>query len=187
MRVMVGAALTVALTIGSVAVLVVDPGRAAVASPNEALVFVSNGCNGCHKFGDVPGNAQIGPDLTNVEAVAGNRVPGLSTEEYIRQSVTEPQAYIVPGFGPQMPTLPLTPNEVEELISLLGGADKSGRLSTGSSRDRHGGTSPRGGSEGRHTKAQMAPWLFAGGSRGDRTHNLRVKGPRRLISACIFG
>ncbi|HEX9762151.1 MAG TPA: hypothetical protein VGA97_03530, partial [Acidimicrobiia bacterium] len=68
---------------------------------------------------ETPSNAQIGPDLTRVEAVAGSRVDGLSAEEYIRQSLREPQAFVVSGFGPQMPTLSLSDAEVEALVELL--------------------------------------------------------------------
>jgi cytochrome c2 len=118
-RVVIGAVLTVALTLVWVVLLVSDDGESPVDSPSGQMVFLSNGCNGCHTLNETPGNVQIGPDLTHVDALAGSRVDGLSAEEYISQSLREPQAFVVSGFGPQMPTLSLSDAEVEALVELL--------------------------------------------------------------------
>ena len=115
----IGAVLTVALTLVWVVLLVSDDGENPVDSTSGQMVFLSNGCNACHTLNETPGNVQIGPDLTHVDALAGSRVDGLSAEEYIRQSLREPQAFVVSGFGPQMPTLSLSDAEVEALVELL--------------------------------------------------------------------
>lgn len=47
--------------------------------------------------------ATRGPDLSGVATLAETRVEGLSAEEYIRQSILEPNAYIVDDFEPIMP------------------------------------------------------------------------------------
>jgi hypothetical protein len=115
---MAGTVITTVLALASVAALF--PGEAGQGSSSSApTVFLSNGCHGCHVLDDLSGNARIGPDLTHVDRVAASRVEGLGAEEYIRQSLREPQAFVVPGYGSEMPTLDLTEEEVEELIELL--------------------------------------------------------------------
>ncbi len=44
---------------------------------------------------------------------------GLSAEEYVRQSVLDPQAYIVDGYGGQMPVLPVNTAELDALVEFL--------------------------------------------------------------------
>jgi cytochrome c1 len=123
---MVGTVLTAVLALASVALLLVGggPPLPRQAGSSDAVstghtVFLANGCHRCHVLDDLPGNAQIGPDLTPVDRLAAFRVEGLSAEEYVRQSLREPQAFMVPGYGPEMPTLELTEEEVEDLIELL--------------------------------------------------------------------
>ena len=61
----------------------------------------------------------VGPDLTDLADRAGDRVEGLSAEEYVRQSVLDPQAYIVIGYGEQMPVLPIDTAELDALVAFL--------------------------------------------------------------------
>jgi mono/diheme cytochrome c family protein len=76
-------------------------------------------CVGCHVIGGVGG--ATGPPQTQMGAVAETRVPGESAEEYIRQSILQPQAYLVPGFAPVMPSYQgiLTDEEVNAIVSYL--------------------------------------------------------------------
>lgn len=63
---------------------------------DDATELILNaGCGACHKIGSIGEAHKVGPELTNIAAVAGERVPGLSAAEYIRQSIVEPNAYIV--------------------------------------------------------------------------------------------
>lgn len=122
-RVAIGAVITAALTLASMA-LFADQSKLAVVSDSDGYgVFLSKGCNGCHSLDELPGNMAIGPDLSDIADRAGQQVPGLSAEEYVRQSLTDPQSFIVPGFGEHMPTLPLTAHEVDQLVELLLGLD----------------------------------------------------------------
>ena len=54
---------------------------------------------------------------------AGSRVPGLRAEDYLRQSIVEPSAFVVDGFEDgKMPAdweEMLTPEEVEALVAYL--------------------------------------------------------------------
>jgi cytochrome c oxidase subunit 2 len=88
-------------------------------SADGQTVFLTAGCTGCHTISGISETGVIGPNLTDLSARAGDRVDGLSAEDYVRQSVLEPQAYIVEGFPDFMPTLPLDVAEVDALVDFL--------------------------------------------------------------------
>ena len=80
------------------------------AERGEAVFFDSaSTCILCHAIAGQGGTR--GPDLSGVASRAGARVAGLSAEEYIRQSILDPRAYLVDGFDPIMP---------ENVINVLG-------------------------------------------------------------------
>ena len=60
-------------------------------------------CFTCHTIGKT--GALRFPDLAGVDVRAKSRVAGLSDVEYFAQSMYEPNAFIVPGFNPGMPTI----------------------------------------------------------------------------------
>ena len=62
------------------------------ASPGQNLFVGTAACASCHT---IQGVAQgvLGPELSKVASVAGSRIPGYSAEEYIRESILEPDAY----------------------------------------------------------------------------------------------
>jgi cytochrome c oxidase subunit II len=109
-RALLGLTLTLALATVSVLVYATEDRAGAVALEGETL-FQAKGCVGCHQRGDL-GQLQIGPNLSGL----GER----ATEEYVRQSITDPQAYLVDGYsGVEMPTLSLTEAEVDALVEFL--------------------------------------------------------------------
>ena len=65
---------------------------AAASSPGQALFVGAGACSSCHT---VTGVAQgvLGPPLDGIGSVAGNRIAGYSAEDYIRESILEPDAY----------------------------------------------------------------------------------------------
>jgi hypothetical protein len=78
------------------------PPPTAALSPAEqgALSFVSRECDNCHTLdGTVALGYNQGPSLQGIGAIAKDRVPGLSVEEYLRQSIIDPNAYITEGFS----------------------------------------------------------------------------------------
>ncbi|MDX1614727.1 MAG: cytochrome c [Candidatus Promineifilaceae bacterium] len=63
-------------------------------------LFQAN-CTSCHSLkADV---RVIGPSLAGVSERAATRTAGLSAEAYIRQSIVDPDAYVVDGFNDLMP------------------------------------------------------------------------------------
>ena len=60
-------------------------------------------CMTCHTIGR--SGALRFPDLDGVASRAATRVPGLTDVEYFAQSLYTPDAFIVPGFNPGMPTI----------------------------------------------------------------------------------
>jgi hypothetical protein len=107
---------------------------AAVARPDgggdaEALdgasLFRVKGCATCHLGPDTSPIVDVGPPLVAVSSWAGDRVAGLSAEEYVEQSLRDPSAFISPAFRPiggpneGMPTLLLSEDEIDALVEYL--------------------------------------------------------------------
>ena len=53
-------------------------------------------CSSCHSLGQSA--FSLGPKMTGISQRAGQRVPGLSAEDYIRQSILDPSAFVVSGY-----------------------------------------------------------------------------------------
>jgi mono/diheme cytochrome c family protein len=67
------------------------------------IVFNQLGCPACHTIEGVS-TGPIGPELTHVATNAATRVEGMTAEEYIRESILDPAAFI----SPDCPTGPCT-------------------------------------------------------------------------------
>lgn len=84
-------------------------------------IFTAAGCAGCHTFGPAGSNATIGPSLDDLQNAAGNREPGKSAEQYLRESLTDPGAFLVQGYGNAMPSFDgrLTDEQIQALVDYL--------------------------------------------------------------------
>ena len=91
-------------------------------------IILDAGCSACHTIGELGEGHKVGPDLSNIGAVASNRVAGLSAEAYLHQSILDPHAFIVPECpgGPCLPNVMpndyanrLTPAQVDALVTFL--------------------------------------------------------------------
>jgi mono/diheme cytochrome c family protein len=60
-------------------------------------VFAANGCASCHTFKPANATGTIGPNLDHVAADAQKANRG-SVQQYVQESIVDPNAYIVPGF-----------------------------------------------------------------------------------------
>jgi len=58
----------------------------------------SPGCVTCHSMEE--GVTLVGPSHAGVGSRAGTLVAGMSAEEYLKESIVEPNAHIVDGFSP---------------------------------------------------------------------------------------
>lgn len=65
---------------------------AAGSHPGQALFVGAGGCSACHT---IDGVAQgiLGPPLNGIGSAAANRIAGYSAEDYIRESILEPDVY----------------------------------------------------------------------------------------------
>jgi cytochrome c oxidase subunit 2 len=76
-----------------------EQGRRVEAPPGEAgaAVFENNGCGSCHTFGPAGSQAEVGPGLDNLDELAAKA--GVPLEEFIRESIVDPNEYVEPGFS----------------------------------------------------------------------------------------
>ncbi|MFQ5825951.1 MAG: c-type cytochrome [Dehalococcoidia bacterium] len=99
-------------------------GEAAGGTPEErGKALFQNpaaGCNRCHTIAGRGGTR--GPDLTEVGNRAGTRKPGMSADEYLWESITNPKAFVVPDYSPLMRTdfaKRLSKTQINDLIAYL--------------------------------------------------------------------
>ncbi len=86
-------------------------------------VFIEKGCAACHTIEGLAGAVgTVGPELSHIATVAGQRISSLTAEEYIKQSVIDPGAFVVEGYGGLMPSAIrdiMIDKEFEALIDYL--------------------------------------------------------------------
>ncbi|MBZ0280417.1 MAG: c-type cytochrome [Anaerolineae bacterium] len=79
-------------------------------------------CLTCHRVIRGQVGFSIGPNLAGIGERAGTQVAGLSAEEYVRQSILEPERYIVSGYRDIMYpdySAHLTEQNIQDLIAYL--------------------------------------------------------------------
>ncbi|MCB1000521.1 MAG: cytochrome b N-terminal domain-containing protein [Acidimicrobiales bacterium] len=93
----------------------VAEGRAVFEDPRRG------GCGVCHST--EIGQDRVGPSLGGVADRAGTRIAGMTAEEYLHESILDPDAYVVDGFraGQMLPLYGerLSPDEVDALVLYL--------------------------------------------------------------------
>jgi cytochrome c2 len=55
-------------------------------------------CSTCHQFSESSYSLGIAPSLIGVSERAGQRIQGVSAEDYLRDSILDPQSFVVTGF-----------------------------------------------------------------------------------------
>jgi len=80
-------------------------------------VFDDN-CGRCHSVRST--QASYGPSLGNIGSRAGSRIPGLSAEEYLFESVVRPDAYRHEGASGEMPRKLYQHLGREDVINVVG-------------------------------------------------------------------
>ena len=84
-------------------------------------VFGSHRCVSCHTLQDIPtARGTVGPDLSHVGGVAAQRKPGVPAEDYLRESIVDPDAFTAPGYPRGvMPRIALDQQQVDDLVAFL--------------------------------------------------------------------
>lgn len=99
------------------------------AAADMVPIFTKGTCMACHVIPNIPGAVGvIGPNLTEIGAVGATRIAGYTAEQYIRESIINPNAFI----APECPTGPclagvmlqnlaeiLTPEELDLVVAYL--------------------------------------------------------------------
>lgn len=89
-------------------------------SPAERgkALFASKACSGCHSL---DGSKLVGPSFKGLYGREGEHNEGTYTanDEYLKESILKPNAKIVKGYAPAMPAMPLSDDEVSDLIEYI--------------------------------------------------------------------
>jgi cytochrome c oxidase subunit 2 len=86
------------------------------ASAGKTL-FTSNGCNSCHTFKPAGATAKVGPDLDKLPDLA--RQANKPLDEFVRESIVDPSAYVQPGYPNVMPPFKLSEKDLDALVTFL--------------------------------------------------------------------
>jgi cytochrome c oxidase subunit 2 len=91
------------------------PKQEAANPANGKSVFTGNGCGSCHTLKEAAASGKVGPDLD--EALKDE------DEQFIKESITEPNAEIAdgfqPGIMPQSYGSQLTSQQLNDLVAFL--------------------------------------------------------------------
>ena len=87
----------------------------------EAGIDIPIACSDCHVWAERrPGD---GPAFIGIREIAASRIEGTSAEDYIRQSILDPAAFLPSGyFSTHMPKMYgeiLTEEEIEHIIAYI--------------------------------------------------------------------
>jgi cytochrome c oxidase subunit II len=88
--------------------------------PGQAgkTVFTANGCASCHTLKAAGATGAVGPDLDKLPAYA--KQAGKPLEDFIRESINDPNAYVQPGFPKNvMPPFNLPADQLDALVKFL--------------------------------------------------------------------
>ena len=89
---------------------------------NGKDLFAKQACSACHVI-EAGKPATVGPNLSNIGNRAAARKPGYAAEQYIWESILNPNAFLAPGFGagimPQDFRQKLSDQDLKDLIAYL--------------------------------------------------------------------
>lgn len=100
-----------------------EPGAAGTNTGDGKAVFTANGCGGCHQLADAGSSGTTGPSLDDLSQSIETNGKGKSPEEYIRESIENPNAVVAEGFAegtmPQNFGDTLTDEQIDALVQYL--------------------------------------------------------------------
>ncbi|MEA2374839.1 MAG: cytochrome c oxidase subunit [Thermoleophilaceae bacterium] len=98
-------------------------GGGAPGAADGKAVFAANGCSGCHTLAAAGAAGKVGPNLDQVLADAKKYGKGAPPADYIRRSIEDPNAFVVPGFPrdtmPKTFKQQLSPAQLNALVQFL--------------------------------------------------------------------
>ncbi len=87
----------------------------------ETSLGTNASCRVCHSL--QPGVTVVGPSFAGIATRAVDRIPGMTAEEYLTQSIVDPSAYIVEGFESAQTMVNLdeilTKEQIDDLVAFL--------------------------------------------------------------------
>jgi len=84
----------------------------------QQVIAPNPGCITCHSL--EAGKTLVGPSMAGIASRAGSTVSGQSAEQYLRQSLAEPDAYVAKGFQKGlMPKPTITDKQANDLLAYL--------------------------------------------------------------------
>ena len=84
----------------------------------QTVIGSNPGCVTCHSL--EAGKTLVGPSMAGIAGRAGSAVSGQSAEQYLRQSLAEPDAFVGKGFQKGlMPKPTLTDKQANDIIAYL--------------------------------------------------------------------
>jgi cytochrome c oxidase subunit 2 len=98
-----------------------DEGKNMPPAEFGALLYVNKGCQTCHSIDGRPGEGPTFKGLFGHAVKFQGAGSAVADENYIRESILQPQAKIVSGFGPIMPTFQglLREREINALVEFI--------------------------------------------------------------------
>lgn len=97
-------------------------------SPTDGESVFNANCVACHSTGT---DTTVGPGLSGLFDRAGSSVPGQSADDYVRESIADPGAFVVEGFQAIMPTTfaaSLSSGDLDDLVAYLGTLSAGGAV-----------------------------------------------------------
>jgi cytochrome c oxidase subunit II len=89
-------------------------------------VFESNGCGSCHTLQAAGATGKVGPDLDKLPAYAEQA--GKPLEDFTKESIVDPNAYVQPGYPKGvMPPFALPNDQLDALVTFLIDSSKGGK------------------------------------------------------------
>jgi cytochrome c551/c552 len=102
-------------------------GSSGNAAAGKAIFTGSAGCSGCHTLTPAGATGTVGPNLDNISA--DQQASGVPLDQFIEESITDPDKYIAKGFSPGvMPpnfATTLSKSQIADLVALISSAQPS--------------------------------------------------------------
>jgi cytochrome c551/c552 len=97
------------------------------AAAGKAIFTGSAGCSGCHTLTPAGATGTVGPNLDDI--TADQKAAGVPMDQFIEESITDPDKYIAKGFSPGiMPSdfaTSLSKSQIDDLVALISSAQPS--------------------------------------------------------------